>query len=77
MLAYEVYTFNKKKGYEFIGVLPERRKNRRRITKNSVMNWGKVLLGDNVDRENIIFRRVTIDSLSGKILWVDLALNNN
>jgi hypothetical protein len=43
MLAYELYTFNKKKGYEFVGVLPERRKNPTRITKESVISWGKRL----------------------------------
>jgi hypothetical protein len=72
MLAYELYTFNKKKGYEFIGVLPERRKNSIRITRDSVMNWGRTLLGDNVDGKNIFFKRVAIDSLSGRILWIDL-----
>jgi hypothetical protein len=77
MLAYELYTFNKKKGYEFIGVLPERRKNPMRITKYSIMNWGKTLLGDHVDSKNMFFKRVAIDRLSGRILWVDLSLNNN
>ena len=77
MLAYELYVFNKKKGYEFIGVLPERRKNPMRITRDSVMNWGKSLLGDNVDSKNMFFKRVAIDSLSDGILWIDLALNNN
>ena len=72
MLAYELYTFNKKKGYEIIGVLPERRKNPMRITRDSVMNWGKSLLGDDVDSKNIFFRPVRIDGLSGRILWIDL-----
>jgi len=34
MLAYELYTFNEKRGYEFIGILPERRKNPTRITND-------------------------------------------
>ena len=72
MLAYELYTFNKKKGYEFIGVLPERRKNPTRITKDSVMNWGKSLLGNHVDSKSMFFKRVAMDNLSGRILWVDL-----
>ena len=72
MVAYELYTFNKKKGYEFIGVLPERRKNPMRITKGSVLNWGKSLLGDDVDSKNIFFKRVAIDSFSGRLLWIDL-----
>ncbi len=69
VLAYELYTFDKTKGYELIGVLPERRKNPMRITKDSVLNWGKMLLGDNVDNKNILIERVTIDSLTGKILY--------
>jgi hypothetical protein len=77
MLAYELYTFNKRKGYEFIRVLPERRKNPMRITKDSIMNWAKSLLGNNVDSKNLFFKRVAIDRLSGRILWVDLAFNNN
>ena len=77
MLAYELYTFDKTKGYEFIGVLPERRKDPMRITKNSVMNWGKMLLGDKVDYKNIFFKRVTMDSHTGRILWVNLPFNNH
>jgi hypothetical protein len=76
MLAYELYTFDKKKGYEFIGVLPERRKNTMRITKDSVVNWGKSLLGDHMDSKNMFFKQVAIDRLSGRILWVDLSLDN-
>jgi hypothetical protein len=61
MLAYELYTFNKKKGYEFIGVLPERRENPIRITKDSIVNWGKSLLGDAVDTKSMFFKPVRID----------------
>jgi hypothetical protein len=77
MLAYELYTFSKKKGYEFIGVLPERRENPIRITKDSIVNWGKSLLGDAVDTKSMFFKRVAIDRLSGRILWVDASFNNN
>jgi hypothetical protein len=63
MLVYELYTFSKEKGYELIGVLPERRKNPTRITNDSVMNWGKMLLGDDVDNKNIFFKPVRIDGL--------------
>jgi hypothetical protein len=77
MLPYELYTFNKKKGYGFIGVLPERRKNRMRITKDSIMDWGKSLLGHNVDSRNMFFKQVAMDRLSGGILWVDLSFDNN
>jgi len=76
MLAYELYTFNKKKGYEFIGVLPKRRKNATRITKDSIMNWGKLLLGKNVDSKEMFFKQVAIDRLSGGIRWADPSSDN-
>jgi hypothetical protein len=76
MLAYELYTFNKKRGYEFIGVLPERRKNPTRMTEDSVMSWGRMLLGDNVDNKSIYFKRVILDN-NGRILWVNLYINSH
>ncbi len=62
MLAYEIYVLNRTKGYELIGILPERRKNPARITAKSVMNWGKMLLGEKVDSDNIFFKAVGINA---------------
>ena len=62
MLAYKLYTLNKTKGYEIVGVLPERRKNLARITPNSVINWGKTLLADNVDSKDIFFKPLYLSS---------------
>jgi hypothetical protein len=73
MVAYEIYWLDPKGGHQIIGVLPEKRKNPMRITRESVMNWGKMLLGNDVDSKNIFFRRVTIDSLADRILWHDLS----
>ncbi len=73
MLVYELYIFNKKKGYELIGVLPERRKNRTRITKESVIRWGRMLLGDDLDSKDIFFKPVAIESVADGILWHDLS----
>ena len=61
MLLYELYTFSETKGYELIAVLPERRKNPARITKNSVLNWGRILSGDDGDSKDIFFKPVRID----------------
>jgi hypothetical protein len=61
MLVYELYAFNKTKGYELIGILPERRKNPARITKNSVMNWVKMLSDNDVDTKNIFLKPIRID----------------
>ena len=71
MLVYELYTFNKKKGYESIGVLPERRKNPTRITKESIIRWGRMLLGDDVDSKDIFLKPIAIESLADGILWRD------
>ncbi len=68
MLAYELYIFNKEKGYQIVGVLPERRRDPMRVTEDSVTNWGKTLLGGYLDSKNMFFRRVAIDELSGRIL---------
>jgi hypothetical protein len=73
MLVYELYTFDKKKGYELIGVLPERRKNRTRITKESVIRWGRMLLDDDVDSKDIFFKPIAIENPADGILWRDLS----
>ena len=73
MVAYEFYWLDPKGGYQIIGVLPERRKNPMRITKESVMNWGKMFLGNDVDSKNLFFKRVTMETLADSILWHDLS----
>jgi hypothetical protein len=72
MLVYELYTFSKEKGYELIGVLPERRKNPTRITKESVIRWGKTLLGEDVDGKEIFSKPIVIENPADGILWGDL-----
>ncbi len=73
MVVYELYWLDPTGEYQLIGVLPERRKNPMRITKNSVINWGKMLLGDDVDSDKIFFRLFTIDCFRDRILWHDLS----
>jgi hypothetical protein len=46
MIAYELYYRNKKGQECLLGVLPERRKDAARITKQSVLKWGKMVLGN-------------------------------
>jgi len=45
MLVYEVYAFDRTKGCELIGVLPERRNNPQRVTQESILNWGQKYFG--------------------------------
>ena len=77
MLAYEVYSFDNTNGYELVGVLPERRKNLTRITRESVLNWGKKLLGGNATGKGILFKQVEIDRNTGRIVWVNMALRKS
>jgi hypothetical protein len=67
MVAYEYYWRNAMRGYELIGVLPERRKDINRITQKSIIGFGKKFWGDNVGIDNILFIRITIDKTTGEI----------
>jgi hypothetical protein len=49
MKAYEFYWDDEKEVSHLIGILPERRKNPKRVTKKYIMNWVRNILGDNGD----------------------------
>jgi len=68
MLAYEVYQKDPIRGYEFIGVLPERRKNPARITEESIINWAGKFFGRNLDITRIFIIQLEIDKKLGKSL---------
>jgi hypothetical protein len=60
MLAYEFY-FREETGEEhLIGILPERRKNPERITKESILNWAWLVVGDNSGLNNLYIAQVEI-----------------
>ena len=44
--------------FHSIGILPERRKDPLIITQESILNWGRMVIGDNSDVNNIYFVRV-------------------
>lgn len=77
MLGYKLYLFDKAKGCELIAFLPERRKKPKRITEESVINWGKTLLGDHAKAKDIFFERVTINNIRERILWVNPSPNRH
>jgi hypothetical protein len=68
MIVYEFYWRDPLKGNQLIGTLPERRRDRRRITNESIMSWGKKTIGENIDFDNLFFYQVTIDKETGDIL---------
>jgi hypothetical protein len=65
MVSYEFYWRDEIGEIHLIGILPERRKDRNRITDESVMNWVKKVIGNNNNNNNelnkIFFTQVDID----------------
>jgi hypothetical protein len=55
MVAYEFYWPDEKGKEHFIGILPERRKNLERITKESILKWGWKVIGNNPNVKKIYF----------------------
>jgi arginyl-tRNA--protein-N-Asp/Glu arginylyltransferase len=70
MVAYEFYQPDSVKEYDLLGILPERRKDARRITDASVMKWGKMLLGHNGSKKSIFYKKVAISEYTGKFFRV-------
>ena len=70
MVAYEFYWRDSRDLFHLIGILPERRrKSPGRITGKSIMNWGRMVLGENADLSKLFFAQVTINEKTGEILY--------
>jgi hypothetical protein len=67
MVSYELYCRDPIKGYQLIGVLPERRRNPKRITKESVINWVEDYFGKNLNMNDMFFIQVLVDRNTGRI----------
>ena len=61
MVAYEFYWHDPIKGYQLIGVLPERRKSPGRISKKSVLNWGEKYFGNHLNLNDMFFIETEIN----------------
>ncbi len=66
MLGYELYLRDPIKGYQLMGILPERRRGPNRITKQSVFNWAKKNFGSNLNLKKMFFFEVEIDLMSAR-----------
>jgi len=60
MLAYEFYSTDGYDEASLVGILPERRKNRRRVTRRSIMKWGKLAAGSYMDPNSIYYIKVKV-----------------
>ncbi len=60
MVLYEFYIKDESNEPELVGILPERRKNKRRVTRKSIMKWGKIVAGSHVDPDNIYYVKLNV-----------------
>ena len=58
MVVYEFYRRVPGGEDRLIGVLPERRKDNERITQQSIMNWAKLLVPEQIINDMVYFIRV-------------------
>ena len=70
MVAYAFYLIDEIDKAHFLRVLSERRQNPDRITKESVLNFGRTIAGIDADVNKIFFLRVTVDESTGEISWL-------
>jgi hypothetical protein len=65
MILYKFYLRDAVKGDIFLGALPERRKNPRRVSKESteesVINWGRAHFGKNPKDDDIYFIKTVFE----------------
>jgi len=60
MVAYEFYVNDGIEEFHLLGILPERRKDPLRITKESIVKWGQLVTGDSVDIHNMYFIQIEV-----------------
>jgi hypothetical protein len=60
MATYEFYLNDDIKEFYLLGILYERRKDPVRVSHQSIMNWGKLIVGDYVDINNIYFIEIEV-----------------
>ncbi len=63
MVAYEYYWRDEAGIFHSIGIVPERRGNLERVTDESILNFGRIILGEDAGLSNLIYslskRRLT------------------
>ena len=62
MIAYEFYSFDENEAGEihFIGILPERRNDPLRITRESIVSLGREVIGDHLDINSLYFIQIEV-----------------
>jgi hypothetical protein len=57
-------------------VVPERRKDLKRITHKSILNLGRMLVGKKAEDQNIFFIQIRKDDATGKTLRTNPPFSN-
>jgi len=60
VVAYQFYLIDDQDEFHLLGILPERRKNPSRISQESIMKWGKLIVGENLGVNNFYFIQVEL-----------------
>ena len=63
MVAYEFYWHDEIGDSHLVGILPERRRDPKRIDDESIMNWVKKVIGNGMKADDIFFSKVNINEL--------------
>jgi hypothetical protein len=76
MIGYEFYWWDAIKGFKVIGVLPERRRDPKRINHESILNLGRILVGEKAGAQNIFFIQINKDEATGKTFRTNPPFSN-
>jgi len=68
IVAYEFYFRDPVRGYQFVGILPERRTDQKRVNKDSIRRWGTKLTGKTTSSKGLCFTKVIIDRDKDRII---------
>ena len=62
MVVYKFYLRDEMKGIGYVGIFPERRKDSKRITNRSVIDYGRINLGLNLKFEDIFYKVIFLEN---------------
>ncbi len=74
MTTYSFYWLEEIDKVHFVGLLPERRKSPERITQQSISNFARTIIGNEVDVRSLFFLEMTLDESTGQTLWPELPI---
>jgi len=67
MILYKFYLSDSIASVIFLGALPERRRNVKRITDQSIINWGRKYFGGNGKDDDIFFIKTVLEESEGLV----------